>query len=88
MVEMLGLKNPLPTISSARARKKARSLSAAIIRWPGGHQQATQNDGSPGAQQPVGQHAAKKAGHVDQRRVGPIDGIGIPVAVPRKPLSM
>ena len=53
----------------------------------GSHQQATQNDGPPGAQQPVGQHAAKERGHVDQRRVGAIDGIGIPVAVSQEALE-
>ena len=34
MVEMFGLKKPLPQISSAKAAKKAMSLSTVIIKWP------------------------------------------------------
>ena len=34
MVEMFGLKKPLPAISKARAKKKASSVSMVIIKCP------------------------------------------------------
>ena len=100
---MFGLKNPLPQISRASAVKKAvcrstrriewppivieKFQSTTISNWPRAMSRPPKITARPLPQEPVGQQAAEKGRHVDQRRVGPIDGIGIGVAVTKKALG-
>ncbi len=100
---MFGLKNPLPQIKRASAVKKAvrrstrtiewpptviaKFQSTPISKWPSGHEQAAEDHGTPLPQEPVGQQAAEKRRHVDQRRVSAIHGVGVLVAVAQKALG-
>ena len=75
MVEMLGLKKPLPQINSAKAVKKAERSGHRHQQVAGGHEQPAEDHRPARPQQPVGQQPAEERRHVDQRRVGPVDGV-------------
>ena len=86
-LEMFGLKKPFPAISRARPRKNTKLFSRGHQRLSASHEQAAQDDGPPRAEQAVGQYAAEERRHVDQGRIGPVNRVGVVVAVAQEALG-